>query len=238
MLDLMQPWNKLPLVVLDFETTGVDPLECSPVSVAAVRLEGGKEVASVYSLLKPDCLIPESASAIHGITDEQVQDAPWLEFMAGELLEVARDALPVAYNANYDRTILHRFISGTDCPLFNPAQLWLCPLVVVRDVDRYVRGTGRHRLETCCTRWGVALDGAHNALADARATGRLLWRLFEKGKVRNYAAGELVQLIEQRRIVQDADFAKYLARKEAEAAAAPRPVVEQQELFTGTGGSK
>lgn len=235
MLDLTQPWNRLPLVVLDFETTGVDPLEASPVSVAAVRFEGGKEVASFYSLLKPDCPIPESASAIHGITDEQVQDAPWLETMAGELLEVARDALPVAYNAHYDRTILHRFISGTDCPLFEPAQLWLCPLVVVRDVDKYVSGKGRHRLEACCTRWMVDMGDAHNALADARATGRLLWRLFEKRKIRDYPAAQLLALIEQRRVVQDAEFQKYLAKKEAEAAAAPKPT--QQALFTGTEGT-
>lgn len=236
MLDLTHPWNTLPLVVLDFETTGVEPTECSPVSVAAVRFEAGKEVSSFYSLLKPDCPIPESASAIHGITDEMVQDAPWLEFVAGELLEVAQGALPVAFNAGYDRTIFHRFITGTDCPLFNPTQLWLCPLVVIRDVDKYVGGKGRHKLETCCTRWGVELDGAHNALADARATGRLLWRLFEKKKIRDYPAHQLLTLIEQRRVVQDADFKAYLAKKEREAAMAPP--AEQQDLFTGTGGAK
>jgi DNA polymerase-3 subunit epsilon len=203
------------------------------VSVAAVRFEGGVEVASFYTLLKPDCAIPEEASAIHGITDDMIQDAPWLETVAGEILDVAYDALPVAYNAGFDRAIFHRFIYGLDCPLFDPEQLWVCPLVVIRDLDKYERGKGRHRLETCCTRWGVALDGAHNALADARATGRLLWRLFEKRKIRDYPAAQLLALIEERRLVQDAEFLKYLARKEAEAAAA-----EQQELFTGTEGGE
>ena len=233
MLDLTQPWSQLPLIVLDFETSGLDPITCSPVSVAAVRFEGGKEVASFYSILKPDCLIPAEASAIHGITDEMVQDAPWLETVAGEILDVAYDALPVAFNAGFDRAIFHRFISGLDCPLFDPAHLWVCPLVVIRDIDKYERGKGRHRLETCCTRWGVELDGAHNALADARATGRLLWRLFEKNKIRNYPAEQLLALIEERRLVQDAEFQKYLAKKEREAAAA-----EQQDLFTGTGGGE
>lgn len=236
MLDLTQPWTTLPLIVLDFETTGVSPTECSPVSVAAVRFEGGKEVASFYTILKPDCLIPAEATAIHGITDEMVQDAPWLETVAGEILDVAYDALPVAYNAGYDRPILHRFINGLDCPMFDPAHLWLDPLVVIRTLDKYVSGKGRHRLETCCARWGVALDGAHNALADARATGRLLWRLHEKKKIRDYPAAELLALIEERRMVQDAEFQKYLARKEAEAAAGPP--AQQQDLFTGTGGGE
>jgi DNA polymerase III epsilon subunit-like protein len=102
----------------------------------------------------------------------------------------------------------------------------------VRDLDRYVSGKGRHKLETCCTRWGVALDGAHNALADARATGRLLWCLFERGKIRNYPAHELLTLVEQRRVVQDANFQAYLAKLERQANAAPP--AEQLDLLTGT----
>jgi DNA polymerase-3 subunit epsilon len=204
--------------------------------VAVVRFEGGVEVASFHTLLRPGCPIPEEASAIHGIMDEHVLDAPELVDVAHLLFEVAEHALPVAFNAGFDRCIFHRYISGTDCPLFDPAQLWLCPLVVVRDVDKYERGKGRHKLETCCTRWGVELDGAHNALADARATGRLLWRLFEQKKIRDYPAAELLALIEQRRVVQDAEFQKYLARMEREAAAGPP--AEQLDLLTGTGGAK
>jgi DNA polymerase III epsilon subunit-like protein len=236
MLDLTQPWSALPLVVVDFETSGLDPATCSPVSVAAVRFEGGVEVASFYTLLKPDCAIPEEASAIHGITDDMVQDAPWLETVAGEILDVAYDALPVAYNAGYDRPILHRFINGLDCPMFDPAHLWLDPLVVIRTLDKYVSGKGRHKLETCCARWGVELDGAHNALADARATGRLLWRLHEKKKIRDYPAEQLLALIEERRLVQDAEFQAYLAKMERQANAAPP--AEQLDLLTGTGGAK
>jgi len=235
MLDLTKPWNTLPWVVLDFETTGVDPLACAPVSVAAVRFELGKEVEHYYCVVSPGVSIPPESTAIHGICDEHVRDAAPLIEHAQALFEIGKEALPVAYNASYDRTILHRHIAGTDCPLFDPKQLWLCPLVVIRDVDRYERGKGRHKLETCCARWGVELDGAHNALADARATGRLLWRLFEKGKIRDYAAAQLLPLIEQRRAAQDADFKAYLARQTANEEAAPK--AEQQGLFVSPGDS-
>lgn len=212
MLDLARPWTELPLVVLDFETTGVDPLECAPVSVAAVRFESGKEVSSFYSLLRPGREIPEGASQIHGITDDMVKDAPELADVAHELLRVGEGALPCAFHAIYDRTILHRFISGADCPLFDPAQEWACPLVVIREVDRYVRGQGRHKLTACCERWGIEIEEAHNALSDARAAGRLLWTLHERRQMREYPARKLLEVIAEKRAQQDADFASYKAR--------------------------
>lgn len=75
-LDLSRPWPELPLCILDFETTDVNPLECMPVQLAVVRYEGGKEVGAASTLLNPGCPIPESAAAIHGKTDEMVLNAP------------------------------------------------------------------------------------------------------------------------------------------------------------------
>ena len=54
---------------------------------------------------------------------------------------------------------------------------WLDPLTLIRHVDRYDRGQGRHKLEVSCARHGIALVGAHSALADARAAGQLLYKL-------------------------------------------------------------
>jgi DNA polymerase-3 subunit epsilon len=225
-LDPARHWHEYPLTVLDFETTGVDPLTCAPVSVAAVRYEGGVEVGSYYSLLNPGCPIPESASAIHGVTDAQVSSAPCLVDVAHEIMRLAEDAIPSAYNASYDRAILHRYIAGSECPMIDPSHGWLCPLVIVRDVDRYVAGSGRHTLARTCVRWMVELDGAHNALADARATGRLLFRLVEAGKlVKAYPLGKLLNHIEARRQVQDADAAAYRAKR-----ASTPPRAEQTSL--------
>lgn len=218
-LDLSLAWYDHPFTVLDFETTGVDALTCGPCSVGAVRFERGQEVARYYTLLKPGCPIPESATAIHGITDEAVEDAPSLADVAPELARIAQNAVPCAYNAAYDRTILHRFIVGQYCPAFDPGQAWLCALVVIRDIDRYVKGQGRHRLDVTCKRWQVPLADAHNALADARASGRLLVQLAEGGAiVRTFPLGKLLEHIERRRIEQDHNHAAYRARMAAPSA--------------------
>jgi DNA polymerase III epsilon subunit-like protein len=202
--------------MFDFETTGVDTSSCMPVSVAAVRFEQGVERDAFYTLLRPGIPIPEGAAKIHGITDEQVANALELAAYAPDLERVARGAVPGGYNGEtFDKPILHRFVSGTDCPLFDPAQAWIDPLIMVRSIDKYAAGSGRHRLANACTRWGVPmLDGeAHNALGDVRALGRLLARLVELGKVRtDVKLGRLLEYTAIKRAEQDREFKAYRAR--------------------------
>lgn len=218
-LDPAAPWGDVPWLICDFETTGVDPLTCAPVSFAAVRFEHGEERGAFYTFLDPGEPIPASATAIHGIADEHVKGAPQLADLAPELLELARGALPFAYNAPYDRTIFHRFIAGNECPLFDPAQRWADPLVIVRKIDRYLAGTGRHKLANICKAYGVPLADAHNAIADVRAVGGLLRAMVFRGLVNvRTPVGKLLDYIDQARAFQDADREKYLAKVRAKAA--------------------
>lgn len=223
MLDLSKPWHELPLAVADFETTSVDPLTCAPVSVAVVRFHRGEEVVSFSSLLNPGCAIPAEATAIHGITDEMVSGATTLAHVLSDIASVAHNALPVAYNSAFDRTILHRFVEaappGTQgralkVAMFDPAQEWVCPLVIVRGLDRFVSGKGRHRLETTCARWNVSMGTAHDALTDARAAGRLLWAM--RTKLGNISAERLIAAVVQRRAEQDAEHAAWRAATAAQ----------------------
>ena len=210
MLDLGRPWHELPYAVLDFETDGVDPLECMPVSVAVVRFERGEFAGCFGTTLNPGRPIPPEATAIHGLTDADVRIAPELVDVASEILRVAADAVPVAYNVPFDRTILHRFVTGSDCPMFDPSQEWLDPLVYVRGFDRYVAGAGRHRLDVTCKRWGVGFDNAHDAIADAKGAGYLLWAMRER--LGNLSAAKLIEGTVKRRAEQERAFQAYKAR--------------------------
>lgn len=219
-LDPREPWWSYPLIIVDFETTGVVPTECGPVSVAAVRLEQGREVGHFYSLTRPGCPIAPEAAAVHGITDEQVADAPELSSLGAELAALAVGALPCAYNGTvFDKIIFHRFLSHVAPePLFDPAQAWLDPLVMIRKIDRYARGTGRHRLDATCERWGVPFgEGeAHNALADVRAVGRLLGALIAAGKVRaTTSLGRMIAYCEEIRAEQDRQWEAYQRKLKA-----------------------
>lgn len=214
MLDLAAPWTELPLCVIDFETTGPEPNLCEPVEVGVARFERGELVDSYASLLRPSIPIPPEATAIHGITDEMVDSAPQLQDVAGDLYAIAQGAIPCAYNAPFDRTILHRYIRGIDCPLFRPDHPWFDVYVVIASprVDKWVKGTGRLKLPAACKRHGIALKGAHRALGDSVATGTLLYRLVERGLVKPASLAKMFYWMRRRRVEQDADHAAFRAR--------------------------
>ena len=210
----LRPWYAWPVVVLDFETTGPDPKSCQPVELGVVRFEQGHPVQRWSSLINPGCPIPPAATAVHGITDADVASAPtfakaWWEFIAAGLL--AR-AVPCAYNHGFDRAILHRLAAEDrrehalrrDLP-------WLDPLVVVRHLDRFVRGAGRHKLAAVCARRGIPLAAAHRSLGDAEATGRLLYAL--QPDIGDMTVCELLRRQELRAVEQDREFAEWQARQ-------------------------
>lgn len=176
-LDLNQPWPSYPVLSIDFESTGPDPLTCEPVEVACVRFEGGNVVARYSSLLRTEKPIPEEATKIHSITNEMVSTAPAFADIAIEIARLSEGAVPLAFNASYDRTVMHRYMTATDVTAFDPQQAWLCTFAMAWSADRFEPGAGRLKLAACCERRGIRIVGAHRAEADAIASGTLFHHL-------------------------------------------------------------
>jgi DNA polymerase III epsilon subunit-like protein len=169
-------WDEVPVACIDTETTGPRPGIDRAVSVAIVRFEGRVPVDSVCSLVDPGIPIPADATAIHGITNEAVAGATTITefFAAPRTQQLLADAQPCAYHASFDRAMVPPFGDiDSDWP-------WLDPLVVVRKLDEFTPGTGRHRLEVAAQRHGIPLDKAHEAESDARAAGQLFYHLVPK----------------------------------------------------------
>jgi len=172
-------WHEGPLVGFDVETTGVDP-ERDRIVTAAVTLDGGPLPAqSVTWLLNPGIEIPKAATDVHGITTARAQaegQAPRaaLRVIAATLAHQIRMGAPlVVMNAAFDLTMLDRELRRYDLvPL--TGRLPGCrlspvidPYVLDQKADRYRRGS--RRLEDLAAHYGVDLDDAHDAAADARA---------------------------------------------------------------------
>ncbi len=89
-----------PIAFFDLETTGVDAAKDRIVEIAVVKLlpDGGR--MSWVKRLNPEMPIPAESSAIHGIYDEDIKDAPTFREVAHELKQFLLNCDLGGYNSN------------------------------------------------------------------------------------------------------------------------------------------
>jgi DNA polymerase-3 subunit epsilon len=167
----------VPLVAIDTETTGKDPAVDRIVEIACVVWEGGRVTARHRWLVNPERAIPKEAFDVHGISDDDVKDKPPFKAISHEVLAVLEGKLPLAYNADFDRTFLAEELmrSGIAGKKVPPAARrgieWIDPLVWARELQKDEKGKS---LGEVAERLGVALERAHSATADAEAAMNVL----------------------------------------------------------------
>ncbi|MBN2170275.1 MAG: UvrD-helicase domain-containing protein [Candidatus Krumholzibacteriota bacterium] len=174
-------------VVFDLETTGVDTARCEVVEVAAIRYEGGREVARFESLVRPAGPIPPGATDVHGITDAMVEGAPPPAQALGELRAFAGGRDLVAHNgAGFDYPVLQRLARESGQPRFANA------LFDTLALARRLFPGDRVRLEDLIRRFGIRAEARHRALDDCRCLGEAFARMQEihLGRLRRRAGAE------------------------------------------------
>lgn len=158
-----------PLVVFDLETTGVDVEKDRIVQIALIRCEPGGTRKTLQSLVNPERPIPPAATAVHGITDDDVKDQPTFAQVCGEVEAMLEGADLAGYNSiRFDAPLLEaeleRAASGLD-------------LRGVRHLDAMVifKLMEPRNLTAAYKKYcGKDLVGAHDALADTTATLEIL----------------------------------------------------------------
>jgi len=180
-------WHEVPTVWVDTETTGTRPGFDRCVQLGFCRFERGEPVSSFTTFVNPGMPIPAEATDIHGITDAMVADAPTLVevFALPITIKALEDAQPGAYNGPFDKHFVPPFGADWTWP-------WLDALSLVRKVDRYAKGPGRHKLATVCERHGVQLDKAHDAGSDAKAAGMLFYKMGREEFPKGYTMGRVL----------------------------------------------
>jgi DNA polymerase III epsilon subunit family exonuclease len=163
--------------VFDCETTGMDPGVDEIVSFAVVRLNAdGVETARCAWLVRPTRPIPREATAVHGIHDDDVAQAPGFAEIADEALGFLAGAVFVAHNVGFDLPMLEAAFAraGID---YRPGAV-ACTLEAFRLLEPLA---DNHRLQSICERRGIPLEDAHDALGDVLATVALLRVLLDEG---------------------------------------------------------
>lgn len=154
-------------VLFDTETTGLDPLTGDRViEVAAIELLNDLPTRNTFHrLVHPQRDIPAEATRVHGITLENLRDAPRFEEIVDDLLEFFQDDPLVAHNAPFDFGFLNAELARCGRP----------NLAAGRMVDTLALAKARfpgmpNSLDALCRRFGIDLSErtTHNALLDCR----------------------------------------------------------------------
>jgi len=175
-----------PLVALDVETTGLDPVRDGIVSIGLVpmSLERIRASASRHWILKPRVPLAAESVAVHGITDSQVRLAPDLLHILDEFLQRMAGQVMVVHCREIERQFIDQALrvrigEGIEFPVIDTMELearlhrgqrlgWLDRLRGRKPQEASVRLADSRR------RYGLPRYRPHHAMTDALSTAELL----------------------------------------------------------------
>jgi DNA polymerase III subunit epsilon len=158
-----------PLAFFDLETTGTDPATDRIVEIAVLRLDpdGGREARA--RRLNPERPIPPDATAVHGIADADVAEAPAFRQIAKGLLDFLGEADLAGFNVSrFDVPLLDR--EFRDCGM----DLGLDRRRIVDVMTIFHRKEPRHLSAAVRFYLGREHADAHSAASDVEAAADVL----------------------------------------------------------------
>ncbi|MCI5772598.1 MAG: PolC-type DNA polymerase III [Clostridiales bacterium] len=167
-----------PIIVLDFETTGLNTQKDRVIEIGAVKLYHGQVVDSFSMLVNPGMVLPAKITEITHISDQMLRDAPPAAVAIPKLMAFMGDCPIAAHNAQFDCSMLASELKR----LGETHQvLQIDTLTLARKLYPELKS---HRLGSVCKHLHVSLKGAHRAVNDAAATAQCLARMLEDAEKR------------------------------------------------------
>lgn len=179
-------------IILDTETTGLDPKEGHRVvEIGCVELVNSIPTGRTWHCyLNPERDMPEQAFAVHGLSAEFLSSKPLFADKADEFIEFVENAMLVIHNAKFDFGFLNAELDWASKPL----------LTWDRIVDTLALARRRHpgapaSLDALCRRYGIDLSGRdlHGALLDCRLLASVYVELVGGKQARLELAGNGTQ---------------------------------------------
>ena len=162
-----------PIVVLDFETTGLNTKAAHVIEIGAVKLEGDTITDSLSVLVNPKEPLKTKITEITGINDMMLADKETAEVEIPKLLAFIGDLPIAAHNSAFDHAILQTELKRLGLTWQGTV---LDTLTLARKLYPDLK---THKLGSLCKQLGVSLKNAHRAVHDATATAHCLAKMFK-----------------------------------------------------------
>lgn len=190
---------KNPLIFFDLETTGIDISKDRIVELSylKINLDGSEKCKTLR--INPEMPIPPESTAIHGITDEDVKDAPTFNFIAGNLAKEIEGCDLAGYNSNrFDIPLLAEEFLRAGVDIDMKRKKLIDVQVIFHKMEQRTLGAA---YKFYCNK---DLINAHSSEADTRATYEIL-----KSQLERYSElqNDMATLAEFSSQSKNADFA-------------------------------
>lgn len=172
-IPLQKKTNTKRLVILDTETTGLNPQEGHRIiEIGCVELINRRSTGNRFHIyINPNRTIDAGAIAVHGITNEFLEDKPYFEQIVDDFIAFIDGAELIIHNAPFDVGFINYELSRSK----KWAKKVITNYCTVFDTLSYARKKHpgqRNSLDALCKRYGV--DNSHRELHGAILDAEIL----------------------------------------------------------------
>lgn len=152
-------------VLVDIETTGLDPKFDRIIEISAIKIKENKVLDTFSTLVNPCVRIDTFITDLTGITNEMVKDSPTIENVLPTFLDFIQDNIIVGHNINFDINFLYDY-----CNLCGLASLKNSFIDTMRLSRRIFKDIPNYKLQTVASYLNVNIDISHRSLNDCQTT--------------------------------------------------------------------
>jgi DNA polymerase III epsilon subunit family exonuclease len=188
MSDVSKKIGETTFVFLDVETTGLSPQFGDRIcELALLQWRDGQVLATFHSLVNPGRLMSRAASAVNGITDAMLEQAPYFHDIAGDVMKFMQDSVLVAHNAPFDISFVNAHLRGMNLlPLDHTV---IDTLALARRCYKFPSNS----LGNIAKALEIPVSDEHRAMGDVKTTSRVFERFLSDFK--NRGIEDIGQLI-------------------------------------------
>ena len=150
--------------IVDIETTGGYAAASSITEISVFIHDGTRVVKHFETLVNPQQSIPRYITALTGIDDDMVKDAPAFDEIADILFELLNENIFVAHSVNFDYSFVKHQLKNSGY------ELTAKKLCTVRLGRKIFPGLPSYSLGNLCRSLNIHIENRHRAGGDAKAT--------------------------------------------------------------------
>ncbi|PKL81739.1 MAG: hypothetical protein CVV24_13730 [Ignavibacteriae bacterium HGW-Ignavibacteriae-3] len=167
------PFEEAEYCVFDFETTGMSGKHDKVIEIGMVKIRAGKIADTFSSRINPGRPIPYFITKLTGITNADVENAPFFDEIYYKIKEFIGDSVLIAHNLSFDYSFLKHECANADIEF--PPNESVCTLRLARKLYPELKSKSLGNLTRSLK---IRHRDVHTGLGDSMATAKILLKMF------------------------------------------------------------